>query len=121
MKAPEGFWRRLLWGGQVFVLPCLMVLFLCPCGTIYKPNAPHGKRELSALADGIGTVVVTPVVAPLVFGVIGVQSASDKIKDGSAHLESKLESKSSQKEGATKGEKEADAKAPRFPRGTLLK
>src|SRR5687767_2189619 len=91
---PTGLFRRALWAGQIFVLPCLMVFFLCPCGTIYKPNAPHGKRELSALADVVGTVVVTPVVAPVVFGVIGVQSASDKIKDGSAHLESKMESKS---------------------------
>lgn len=58
----------MLWGGQMFVLPCLMVFFLCPCGSIYKPDAPHGKRELSAVADFVGTVAVLPVVPLIAVG-----------------------------------------------------
>jgi hypothetical protein len=104
----------------MFVLPCLMVFFLCPCGSIYEPNAPHGRRELSALVDGIGTAVVTPIVAPLVSGVVGVGSTSDKIKAGSVRLEEKVEAKAAHGEGVSEG-KEAYAKPSRFPRGTLLK
>jgi len=62
MKMPTSPLRRALWLMQMCVLPLLMVFFLCPCGTIYNPKAPHGVKELSAVADGIGTAVVTPVV-----------------------------------------------------------
>ena len=68
MNAPAGFFRRALWGVQMFVLPLLVVFFLCPCGSIYQPNAPHGKRELSAAADFVSTVAVAPVVPLILIG-----------------------------------------------------
>jgi hypothetical protein len=79
MTAPEGFARRTVWAVQMFVLPLLVVFFLCPCGSIYNPNAPHGKRELSAVADVVGTVAVLPVVPVIV---VGVQASQLKYKTG---------------------------------------
>ncbi len=62
MKPPHGFLKRALWSVQMFVLPCLGIFFLCPCGTIYNPKAPHGLRELSAVAEGVADVAAVPVV-----------------------------------------------------------
>ena len=35
MNAPTGFFRQCCGAVQMFVLPLLMVFFLCPCGSIY--------------------------------------------------------------------------------------
>ena len=60
----------------MFVLPCLGVFFLCPCGTIYNSKAPHGLRELSALAEGIVDVAAVPV-AVVAVPVLAVTGALD--------------------------------------------
>jgi hypothetical protein len=90
VKPPTGLPSKLLWGTQIFVLPALIVFFLCPCGTLYKPKAPHGVRELSAVADAAGTVVVTPVVLaslPVFAAVDGLSSELSSLKHASAKVD----------------------------------
>jgi hypothetical protein len=93
LKSFSGWGRRALWTVHLCLLPGLIVFFLCPCGSIYKPDAPHGVREASWVVDAVGSVVVTPVVLAALPVVAAVESVSYKGSSSSKDDPSKVDEK----------------------------